>query len=373
MHNFHQFVLFTVGDRRDEFIVEIHHGGFFAGYGSLKSYVDESVSWFDFIEADTWSPLWFSDFAEQLGYHNNSSLKIYWLLPGKTLADSLCLILSDTDTNVMAACALDVKNLVVYFDHEDLYDSINWDDVVANPVSELPKVISPCKVQFAEKNRIEKLPVFYTNLDNIRVDKSVDNETESGSKDDELWDSDNEIEEGGADLFEDLVYSHVNVVKDSKKAKGSKPKTLVVARPVQGIGEEDTDDEGLDLPESDGEGDVRLRFTSFTEEDMQNPTFHVGLVFPSVQKVREAITEYSVRNRVEIKLPRNDKTRVRAHCADGCPWNLYVSWDSRSNSFVVKTYYGVHNCQKKWVLKRCTAKWFLYVTRCLQEGVPCWL
>jgi len=225
--------------------------------------------------------LWFSDFAEQLGYHNNSSLKIYWLLPGKTLADGLRLILSDTDTNVMAACALDVENLVVYFDHEDLYDSVNWDDDVPNPVSELPKVISPCKVQFAEKNRIEKLPVFYTNLDNIRVDQSVDNETESGSKDDELWDSDNEIEVGGADLFEDLVYSHVNVVKDSKKAKGSKPKTLVVARPVQGIGKEDTDDEGLDLPESDGEGDVRLRFTSFTEEDMQNPTFHVGLVFPS--------------------------------------------------------------------------------------------
>ena len=301
--------------------------------------------------------MWFPDFAEQLGYHNNSSLKIYWLLPGKTLADGLRLILSDTDTNVMAACALDVENLVVYFDHEDLYGSVNWDDVVPNLVSELPKVISPCKVQFAEKNRTEKLPIFYINLDNIRVDQDVDNETESGSKDDELWDSDNEIEEGDADLFEDLVYSHVNVIKDNKKAKGSILKTLVVARPVQGIGKEDTDDEGLDLPESDGEGDVRLRFTSFTEEDMQNPTFHVGLVFPSVQKVREAITEYSVRNRIEIKLPRNDKTRVRAHCAEGCPWNLYVSLDSRSNFFVVKTYYGVHNCQKEWVLKRCTANW----------------
>ena len=53
MHNFHQFVLFTVGDRRDEFTVEIHHGGFFVGSRSLRLYVDDSVSWFDYIEVDT--------------------------------------------------------------------------------------------------------------------------------------------------------------------------------------------------------------------------------------------------------------------------------------------------------------------------------
>jgi hypothetical protein len=74
----------------------------------------------------------------------------------------------------------------------------------------------------------------------------------------------------------------------------------------------------LDLPESDGEDDVRLRFSSFSEEDMQNPAFHVGLVFPNVEKLRDAITEYSVRNRVEIKVPRNEKTRLKAHCVVGC-------------------------------------------------------
>jgi hypothetical protein len=88
-----------------------------------------------------------------------------------------------------------------------------------------------------------------------------------------LWDSDNEIEQGDADIFEDLVSSHLNVIKGNKKAKGSKPKTVVISRPVQGSGREDTDDEGLDLPKSNREGDVRLRFTSFSEEDMQNPTF----------------------------------------------------------------------------------------------------
>ena len=81
-------------------------------------------------------------------------------------------------------------------------------------------------------------------------------------------------------------------------------------------------DDDLELPKSNGEGEERLRFNSWNEEDLRNPTFSVGLVFPSVQSLRQAITEYSVRNRVEIKLPRNDKKRVRAHCADGYLWNL---------------------------------------------------
>jgi hypothetical protein len=44
------------------------------------------------------------------------SLKMFWLLPGKTLADGLRLVSSDSDTNAMASR---VKNLVIYFDHED--------------------------------------------------------------------------------------------------------------------------------------------------------------------------------------------------------------------------------------------------------------
>jgi hypothetical protein len=137
------------------------------------------VSWFDHVEADTWSSLWFSDFAQQLGYQSNEDLKVRWLLPGKSLADGLRLIVSDTDTNVMATCADDVKNLVVYFVHEDMFSEVDWDDVVANLVTKFPKVISPSKVQYVEKNPKEKLFVFYTNLDNIRVDQAIDSEDDA--------------------------------------------------------------------------------------------------------------------------------------------------------------------------------------------------
>jgi hypothetical protein len=98
-----------------------------------------------------------------------------------------------------------------------------------------------------------------------------------------------------------------------------------------------------------------MLFSHFFEDDLTNPVFHVGLMFSSVERLRRAITKCSVRNKVEIKMARNDKIRVRAHCAENCPGNLYASYDSRAKHFVVKTYYGKHNCQKEWSVRRCSA------------------
>ncbi|CAN6321157.1 unnamed protein product [Urochloa humidicola] len=346
------------GTGKEEFTVEIHHGGFFVGYGHLKSYVGEKVDWFDLVETDTWSPLWFEDFMQQLGYQSDPKIKFYWLLPVKTVGDGLRIIASDHDTNVMASVVEKVKTFVVYVDHEwNMTDSF-WDDVVANPVADLPKVLSPRKVVYVDSIPGEKLPVFYTDLKKGRVEQgredNIPDEDDSDESQDEYFiDSDNEIDGGDDDLFEDLV---VDVGKGNKKAKGSKLKASEMDRTAI-VDDEDTEDECLELPDSDGEGEGRLRFKSWTEQDMNNPSFFVGQVFPSVVELRKAITEYSVKNRVEIKLPRNEAKRLRAHCAEGCPWTLYGSYDSRVKSFVVKTYYAVHSCQKEWVLRRCTARW----------------
>jgi hypothetical protein len=280
------------------------------------------------------------------------------LLPGKTIADGLRILEEDKDTNVMFVIVSKIKNFVVYFDHDDTADGINWDDIIADPVAELHKVLSPQKVG-------EKLPI------SRKVKKFRTTEGESsGPRDnnseefDGFVDSDNEIKDGDEDLVEALVdhdenEAHVgesNVRKD-KKAKGFRLKALPVVGHDVLSDEEDTDDEGLELPDSGSEGEGGHTFKSFRDEDMRNSTFSVGLVFPSREKLREVIDEYTVRNRVDIKLPRNDKIRIRAHCDEGCPWNLYASFDSRMKSFVVKTYYGRHNCQKQWKVRKCTARW----------------
>ena len=55
----------------------------------------------------------------------------------------------------------------------------------------------------------------------------------------------------------------------------------------------------IDLANSD-EGSNRNRFREFRQEDLLNPSFREGQVFGTVELVRKAIIEYSLRNRVEM-------------------------------------------------------------------------
>lgn len=363
----------NVGDDSDQFTVEVHHGGFFVGQGSNRSYIDGKVNWFDYCEGDTWSPLWFDDFVGQLGYEPSYTMKIYWLLPEHDFSDGLRMIASDSETRLMVSVVNKVRNFVVFFDHDDNISGINWEDIVANPIASLPKVMSPSKVEKLHINRGEKLSSFHSNQNNSAEDfveatvgpVGATRDEESGSDiDEDFVDSDYELENQDDDLFvenvdEDVIDEGVargNTISKGEKASDSKQNRRMLGHSREADSVSSDEDE-LYLPESDDEDQARKRYKSFGEADLDNPVFKVGMIFDSVQILRKAITEYSLKHRVEIRLPRNEKKRLRAQCADGCPWNLYASSDTRINGLMVKTYTSQHNCQKQWVLKRCTSKW----------------
>ncbi|CAN6251078.1 unnamed protein product [Urochloa humidicola] len=133
------------GTSDEEFSVEIHHGGFFCGHGQNMTYVDDNVEWFDYCESDTWSLLWVDDFIEQLGYENTANLKVYWLLPRHELDDGLRKLKGDADTNAMVALLPRIQNFVIYLDHKDILEGINWDDIELAPKVDLPQILSPKK------------------------------------------------------------------------------------------------------------------------------------------------------------------------------------------------------------------------------------
>ena len=88
-------------------------------------------------------------------------------------------------------------------------------------------------------------------------------------------DSENEIDSGDENLFEDLVDMDMEWVKGHKKVRGNKLKGYETSRPTVGDDEE-SEDEDLDHPDSYGKGESRLRFKSWTEQDIKNPQFFVG-------------------------------------------------------------------------------------------------
>jgi len=165
------------------------------------------------------------------------------------------------------------------------------------------------------------IPDFYKNLrSSLDEQKSEpitnDNCSDDDSEDSDFVDNDNEVERGDDDLFVDYVDEDV---VDEGVGKGKRIGRRSTAVTYEEGDHESSDDESLQVADDDVEGQINLKFKNFRTEDMSNSSFKVGMVFESVEILRKAITEYSLKNRVDIKLPRNDQRRIRAHCADGCP------------------------------------------------------
>jgi hypothetical protein len=263
------------------------------------------------------------------------------------LSDGLRIVKSDHDTLVMMALVSKYNKFVLYVDHDDNVAGIDWDDIVVNPITSLPKVISPRKVETIQ-NRLEKLPSFYSNLKSSTTDVDagtcgLDSGSEDSDSDLDFIDSDYEIDDDDDDdifidnVDEEVLYQGVAKGKKIEKGKKARGNRLNQKRVDQTDEEISTDEEDLQLPDSDGEGTVKMGFKAFREVDLQNPSFKVGMLFGSVEVLRKAITEYSLKERVDIKLPRNEKKRLKAVCADRCPWNLYASNDTKSKGLVVVT------------------------------------
>lgn len=280
-------------------------------------------------------------------YPRNPHLKVFWLLPSLDFPDGLRLVVSEKDTAIMASLVDRVKTLVIYFDHEAMTTGADWDDVVANPIASLPRVVSPCKGQSKHTSNEER-------DDGHEGDSSSDenssvHEGDSSNDDCDFEDSDYDLE-GDDDLFVDNVDDHVTdegAARGKKIGKGSKRAAAARSSKVPVGDEQDdesTDDDGLQLPECDGEGAQGYKSKYFKPEDMANPVFKVGMKFDSVELRRKAITEYSLRNRVDIRVPRNEQSRLEAYCAKGCLWTLKAAPDKRFKCFMIKTYNGTHSC-----------------------------
>uniref|UniRef100_A0ACD6A8B1 Uncharacterized protein n=1 Tax=Avena sativa TaxID=4498 RepID=A0ACD6A8B1_AVESA len=329
-------------------------------------------------------------------------------------------IRSDHDTRFMVTFVdIGHHCFSLYLDHDQSFIFKNWDDVVQYRVTSLPTVISPSKpssstvplsqdddsvpVQLDDPVPIqvrspnvevdEPVPIQVISP-NVQVDDPVDveidmhvddpvavgtrrhskrkrsssnadfireleeedgdalSETDGSDLEFDCVDSGNDVSDGDDDLYADNVDEDSD---DTDSDKRKRKRASVKGKTKCEIKEEESEDEDLWGPESDDET-VKCKFKNFREDDLHDPKFSTGQVFCNVDLLRRAIRSYSCKHRKPIKLPINDKKRVRAVCLKDCSWYLWASSDSRTEAFQIKRYTAEHTCAGKWNISAFTAK-----------------
>ena len=104
--------------------------------------------------------------------------------------------------------------------------------------------------------------------------------------------------------------------------------------------------------------------------------WELGMVFESAVQFRQAVAKYAVAKGVQLKLRPNESSKVRVKCQkEGCPWELFTSYEGSSHNFIIKTYNPKHKCDRRNKNKLCNHHFIAayYQKRIIsQPGIKIW-
>jgi hypothetical protein len=310
------------------FSVAVNYGGCFLGSGINRSYRGGVIDIFDFCESDKWNMNDLKKILSEIGIDMTESSRVLWCLPGQSMKNFGLTDISNDEhcSNMAAAVAVGNNLLSLYVDHDDSMRAYNNEGVF-----EVPSPQQTGSTEQGVKKTREKRHHNY--------ETEFEFDSDGSDFEEDIVDSDFDLYEGDDDLYEDCI----DEVEDKKGKK--------IAEQVDQF----ESDDDLELPDSDDE-QVKFKFKNFSLVDMASPKFKVGQVFASVDLLKKAIREYSCKERVDISMPTNDKSRVAARCAQDCSWYLWASYDSRSKCFMIKRYVDGHTCERTWKVRGFTYK-----------------
>ncbi|KAK8957245.1 hypothetical protein KSP39_PZI001276 [Platanthera zijinensis] len=82
-----------------------------------------------------------------------------------------------------------------------------------------------------------------------------------------------------------------------------------------------------------------------------------GIIFRSKEEFKDAVTTYAVHTGVGLKLTKNDKSRVRFKCKEGCNWEIYAAPVKNQDTWEVRTIIDKHTCSREFNNRLLSAKW----------------
>ncbi|GKV38096.1 hypothetical protein SLEP1_g46042 [Rubroshorea leprosula] len=147
--------------------------------------------------------------------------------------------------------------------------------------------------------------------------------------------------------------------------EGEEETALLLFDPTQDVAEGHSDSIDSDdnvsfvTTSDDSEADEARRRRSqhkIFDDTFLIPEFEIGMIFASTRQFKDAVLALSIYTRRETVLIKNDRRRVRVACVDKrCDWTLLLSVDSRTRSWMIKTYKDEHTCGFSWRNKRVKA------------------
>ena len=109
--------------------------------------------------------------------------------------------------------------------------------------------------------------------------------------------------------------------------------------------DEDGDSSELESP-SEGEGERdRRRYHRYKPVDEGDPViFEVGHIFATKEIFKTAIKDYSLQEKKDLKITKNDKTRIVVKCVEKCPFYMRVSRTDTRQYWLLVTFDNNHDC-----------------------------
>jgi hypothetical protein len=149
-------------------------------------------------------------------------------------------------------------------------------------------------------------------------------------------------------------------VEDNEKVKKEEAITSTTKRKAKVCKEENEEEEYLWGPDSDDDMGP-MRFKTFRKVGLQDPKFHVGQTFESIQLLRKAIQAYSCKHNKDTKLPINDRRRLNARCRANCTWYLWASYSSITKCFMMEKNVDKHSCGSTFKVHAFTSNFLTVV------------
>ncbi|KAK9142936.1 hypothetical protein Syun_012336 [Stephania yunnanensis] len=262
--------------------------------------------------------------------------RICILEPSKTLNDGLYWVTDDDDIKTVMRLIMSTST--------ELHVFVVDEDDADNVIPEANDGVEEENNEARQHDHIGAEPEMYRTCDEAVGPECVHGRDLGLSS---YWDL-NGVDEGATG----------NNATRARRATANRSKSIVRHNGSLNEADRDIIEVGVDA-ESAYEQEADITKDQEYDNNSNNPTFTLGMVFQDAQQLREAVDKYAITRGIQLVWVKNEPKRLRAKCQPQCPFVLFASGIRNEQGLKIKTLNLKHKCRRIFQNKRCSAKYLV--------------